>query len=119
MDAWQLTVSCTWMRGRAASVSFRALNLCYPLSFRRRTFVSCKIFVLSCCFVAATTFAQQPSGQAAPGATNPGRGPASAQAPVEPSLPYIPSLDVSAMDRSVDPCVDLYHYSCGAWERNN
>ena len=35
------------------------------------------------------------------------------------TLPYTPSLDVSAMDRSVDPCVDLYHYSCGGWQKNN
>jgi putative endopeptidase len=37
----------------------------------------------------------------------------------EPVLPYTPSLDVTAMDRSIDPCVDLYQYSCGAWQRNN
>ena len=35
------------------------------------------------------------------------------------ALPYTPSLDVSAMDRSVDPCVDLYAYSCGGWMKAN
>jgi putative endopeptidase len=39
--------------------------------------------------------------------------------PAEPAFPYTPSLDVSAMDKSVDPCVDLYHYSCGGWQKKN
>ena len=34
-------------------------------------------------------------------------------------LPYTPSLDVSAMDRTADPCEDLYQYSCGGWMKNN
>jgi putative endopeptidase len=37
----------------------------------------------------------------------------------EPALPYTPSLDPSAMDRSVDPCVDFYKYSCGSWSKHN
>ncbi len=42
------------------------------------------------------------------------------KAPADDSaLPYTPSLDVSAMDRSADPCVDLYQFSCGGWQKNN
>jgi len=37
----------------------------------------------------------------------------------EPAFPYTPSLDVNAMDKSADPCVDFYQYSCGGWKKNN
>jgi len=32
---------------------------------------------------------------------------------------YVPALDVTAMDRSVDPCVDFFTYSCGGWLKTN
>src|SRR5579859_1250692 len=54
-------------------------------------------------FVAITLVNAQTSGQATSGA----------------GLPYSPSLDVSSMDKSVDPCVNLYQYSCGGWQKNN
>jgi putative endopeptidase len=45
---------------------------------------------------------------------------ATAQTPSsEPALPYSPSLNVSSMDKSADPCVDLYKYSCGGWQKMN
>jgi endothelin-converting enzyme/putative endopeptidase len=37
----------------------------------------------------------------------------------EPVLPYSPSLDVTSMDKSADPCADFYQYSCGGWQKKN
>ena len=41
------------------------------------------------------------------------------QAANEPALPYSPSLDLSSMDKSIDPCVNFYKYSCGGWQKKN
>src|SRR4030088_580255 len=35
------------------------------------------------------------------------------------SLPYTPGLDVSSMDRTVDPCSNFYLYACGGWIKTN
>ena len=32
---------------------------------------------------------------------------------------YTPALDVTAMDRTIDPCVNFFAYSCGGWIKKN
>ena len=61
-----------------------------------------KIFVLAACTIAAVA--------------------QTAEVPPErpfKELPYTPSLDLEAMDRTVDPCEDLYTFACGGWQRRN
>ena len=44
---------------------------------------------------------------------------ASAQQSSAPPAKHEPALDFTSMDRSTDPCVDFFKYSCGGWMKNN
>jgi putative endopeptidase len=50
-------------------------------------------------------------------AQSPAPSPADATKPAPP--PAIKSFDLSAIDKTADPCTDFYQYSCGNWVKSN
>ena len=66
---------------------------------------------------ASTLPAQQPKPAPTPPPKTPTSGSAAEKAGIP--LPYTPVLDVTAMDRTANPCENFFQYSCGGWIKNN
>ncbi len=64
------------------------------------------LVLVSCVLVAAAPRAQAPL-------------PPAPSSPPSQGIARLTSLDISALDRSVDPCSNFYEFACGGWRQSN
>jgi len=93
----------------------------FEIRGRSTIFAALALFAPSLTPPAASQAPLAPAALAAPASGAPVLSPEGAGAAVRPlaELPYTPSLEPGFMDRSIDPCVDFYAYSCNGWRTRN
>jgi endothelin-converting enzyme/putative endopeptidase len=88
-------------------------------SIRPTTLSLAAIAALACFALTPPALAQQPAAPTAPPAKSaPAPAAAPAPAPRPPEKP-LPGLDLSSMDRTADPCTDMYKFACGNFHANH
>jgi endothelin-converting enzyme/putative endopeptidase len=88
-------------------------------SIRPTTLSLAAIAALACFALTPPALAQQPAAPTAPPAKSaPAPAAAPAPAPRPPEKP-LPGLDLSSMDRTADPCTDMYKFACGNFNANH